>query len=257
MWCQKRFTTKNLKVYFPDNKHRFYLENVCGEQIQSGTLCLKCSSLKIQTKNNDEKTFPHGLVTGPYTKDSHIFDSPWYSEKVKAYGTPSKDILDLAMEAQKKARAGKQVKGKQVKSKDDDPVVAHVDSAAPAVVIEPDVKEKKKRAPRKKKELPIVETDPKASILAQLGATTETIVTTISSEKMAESMDSPLEVKNVIRIVLKPFTHNDVKYWRDGSLEKLYNRKPDGTIGEYVGRWNSLNNTIVHDAPDSDLDDCV
>jgi hypothetical protein len=74
---------------------------------------------------------------------------------------------------------------------------------------------------------------------------------------MAESMDSPLEVKNVIKIVLKPFTHNDVKYWRDGSLEKLYKRMPDGTIGEYIGRWNSLNNTIVQDAPDSDLDECV
>jgi hypothetical protein len=164
------------------------------------------------------------------------------------------------MEAQKKARAGKQIKSKDAilvaSTASTASSVAPVASNA-SVIIEPDVKEKKKRAPRKKKELPIVEDDPKASILAQLGATTETIVTAISTEKMAESMDSPLEVKNVIKIVLKPFTHNDVKYWRDGSLEKLYKRMPDGTIGEYIGRWNSLNNTIVHDAPDSDLDECV
>ena len=97
---------------FGDGKHRFYLESVCGSSISDPTsnLCAHCTGVVQQTKTQDVGTFPHGLVTGPYTKESHLYDSPWYLAKVGTYGTPSSTDIELAKMAQAKARAGTKTK---------------------------------------------------------------------------------------------------------------------------------------------------
>jgi hypothetical protein len=110
MWCKKRITNQNLLVRFKDGKHRFYLEAVCGEPIVQGNLCTSCNSLVPQKKTQDVKTFDHGLVGEEYPPTSHIFESPWYETKVKAYGPPSNEELELAMEAKKRATAGTKTK---------------------------------------------------------------------------------------------------------------------------------------------------
>ena len=262
-WCQKRLTCKDLMVRFGDGKHRFYLESVCGASVSDigGHLCKYCSTLVPQTKTQDVGTFSHGLVSGSYTKESHIYDSPWYHTKVKAYGQPTSEDLDLAMEAQKKARAGVRAKTKETIVKksvaaaeveaEAAPVV--VPEAAPVVAAEP-VKPKKKRAPAKKKTAIVPTEDLQSSVLTQLGAVHETVLTSVPEKALAESMDTPLEIKEVIRVILRPFEHDDTTYWRDSSREKLYKRTAKNTMGEYIGRWDSINKTIVRDAPDSDLE---
>lgn len=271
-WCQKRLTCKDLMVRFGDGKHRFYLESVCGASVLDigGHLCKYCSTLVPQTKTQDVGTFSHGLVSGSYTKESHIYDSPWYHTKVKAYGQPTSEDLDLAMEAQKKARAGIRAKKKETIVKKSvaaaeaevapvvvAAVVPVVVAAAVAPVVvaaaEP-VKPKKKRAPAKKKTVIVPTEDLQSSVLTQLGAVHETVLTSVPEKALAESMDTPLEIKEVIRVILRPFEHDDTTYWRDSSREKLYKRTAKNTMGEYIGRWDSINKTIVRDAPDSDLE---
>jgi len=272
-------TCKALLVRFGDGKHRFYLESVCGSSTKDGeVVCDHCRTLPIQTKTQDVGTFPHGLVSGSYTKESHIYDSPWYLAKVGTYGIPSSTDIELAKMAQARARAGKKTRTlESLRANDtpgDTPVATtgipstsspvlsnetvHVSTntsdtsanAAPTKTIE-----KKKRAISKKKPvvLPSMEVDlQQQSILTQLGAVHETVITTVPTEGMAETMDTPLEVSSVVRIVLRPFVHGQGIYWRDGTTEKVYKRKSDGGLGDYIGRWDSEQEILVHDAPDSD-----
>jgi len=280
MGCQKRLTFKTLLLRFGDGKHRFYLESVCGLPTLEGmALCEHCRNIQSQTKTQDVGTFPHGLVSGPYTKESHIYDSPWYLAKVGTYGIPSSIDVELAKMAQTKARAGQKTKTLESLRANDNSGSAGVatacipstssgvlplqnilgnnsnsstsETAAPTNHVG---KEKKKRAPAasKKKALPPPNQDLQSSLLTQLGAVHETVITSLPAEGMAETMDTPLEVKRVVRIVLRLFTHNDTVYWRDSTLEKVYKRKPDGSLGVYVGRYDSEQDRIVTDAPDSD-----
>jgi hypothetical protein len=317
MWCKKRSTNKNLVCRFGDGKHRFYFETVCGAKITDATsnLCSACLQLNVQTKTQDVRTFPHGLVSGPYTKESHIFDSPWYLENVKTYGAPLPSSIELAMKSQSNARAGiktasldslqkdvnlrniqpttnsgilcnspmvpvgttptlsipvhtttitastnivaEQPKKKRAPRKKDVaslPIIPASDAIQKAPIQELS-EPKKKRAPRKRKEVVIPSsTIIESTVLAQLGATNETIISTIPNNSMIETMDTPLEVKDVVKVVLRPFTHNTIVYWYDSSLDKVYKRKQDGSLGMYVGRYDSYTDRIIHSAPDSDED---
>ena len=106
--CKGRVTKESLKVVFSDNKHYFYLELKCPNPVTSGTLCLKCST-RNTTCAQSSKSFNHGCIDEPIPEKSHIFDSAWYHKSVKAYGQPTEEVLEKAMEAQKKARQGKHV----------------------------------------------------------------------------------------------------------------------------------------------------
>lgn len=189
MPCINRVTNSELKLPFSDRKHFFYTESACGNAAEMD-LCVRCS----------KKPSEHGLVSGPYVVKSHIFDSPWYHKSVKAYGTPNKDILEKAMEAQKKARSGKRV----------------------SVV---------------KKGTAVIEPDTSAKVLPL--------------DKMVESMDEPIQVDSVIRVILRPFMHNNVSYWRDSDREKIYKRLSNDKL-DYIGRWDGEG--LRRDIHDSDND---
>ncbi len=248
VWCQKRITSQDLLVRFGDGKHRFYLESVCGARIHEGRLCDHCKAVVAQTRTQDVRTFAHGYVTGEYTKESHIYDSPWYHAKVKAYGAPTAEVLELAMEAQKRAKGGRKTKTVA------DLMTAPTAAVAESVPASPKKEPATKKAPRKSKKE--VAPEPVVSVLQQLAEPPkEQIITRVpSGTVLAETMDTPLEVEEVVRITLRPFTHNSVQYWRDGQREKLYRRTKEGGKGEYVGRWDSDAREIVRDAPDSDAD---
>jgi hypothetical protein len=280
-WCKKRITNKELLIRFADGKHRFYLESVCGGPIKEGNLCSYCLSLTTQTKTQDVTTFPHGLVTGKYTDESHIYDSPWYHKKVEAYGAPSKEHLELAMEAQQKARSGVRVKSlkdiftqihdtakeEQPLEKEVTVVKDTVESQKPArkprkpkaadtpsepvseaQTIEPQKKARKPRAkkteitPAKEAAMPQVE---EVNILKEIPAQAEYI----------ENMNDIVTIDTVIKVYLKIFTVNGIKYFRDPEREKIYTIAPQQRVGKYIGRWNAELEKIISDAPDSDCDE--
>ena len=237
MWCQKRITNQDLLVRFGDGKHRFYLESVCGTRVIEGVLCDHCRSLTCQTRTQDVRTFPHGLVSTGYTKESHIYDSPWYHAKVKAYGSPTAEVIEFAMEAQKRARAGR----KTAKVSD----LMTIPDTKPSPT-QPKPTEPKKRAPRNNKK----ESSPPAqpTVVEQLA---NQVITRIPSGTiLAESTDTPIEPDEVVRITFRSFTHDSVRYWRDTSSDKLYQRLADGGKGAYVGEWDGEG--IVEGDLDSD-----
>jgi hypothetical protein len=217
MPCISRITSESLKVHFGDGKHWFYLESACGDGCED-RICSKCL-VKTKTNVQGSRKFDHGCVDGPYTAGTHIFDSPWYHKALKTYGAPKEDILLKAMETQKKAREGKKI----------------------SIPKEAKPKEAKQKSPRK---LKVVETPVEAPV--------ETVPETATH---SETMDEPISVVQVIKIVLKPFTYKSVDYWRDYDSEKLYKRLAKGK-GPYVGRWNSELERVDTEAPDSD-NECV
>jgi hypothetical protein len=248
MPCLARITDEALKLPFGDNKHYFYMENVCGNGCDTER-CDKCIS-KSTTNVQGSRKFDHGLVNGVYTSITHIFDSPWYLKKVSTYGQPSSVVLEQAMEAQKKARAGKKVTPipSSVSSSSLSSASASVSVSGTASVTSTP---KKKAVPRKKA---VAQITPIASsnVVEQLN---HPVIQKISSDaKQIESTDEPICLTGVTRVVIRPFTHNDVTYWRDSEREKVYRRMKDGRRGEYLGRWDSRLEQIVKDAPDSDAD---
>ena len=285
MWCKKRMTCEGLMVRFGDAKHRFYLESVCGmPTTKDSLLCRYCTDLQPQTKTQDVGTFPHGLVDTIYTKESHIYDSPWYHLKVKAYGQPSDESIELAMEAQKKARAGKRVIKKQdlcisihdissvvkpVSLKEKKVIKENPESLKPSAsststtsttstTSKPSKKVKQLRASNVSnlENGPIshpVQEDLQASVLMQLGAVHETVIRSIDEGAYVESMDMPLEVKDIVKSVLKQLVHKGRTFWLSSHQQKLYTKYHDGSIGEYIGQWNPKNETILYDIPQYDL----
>lgn len=263
MWCQKRITYPALAVKFGDGKHRFYLESVCAAKVDQGQkLCNECLNKVVQTKTQDSHTFPHGVVSGPYTKESHMYDSDWYKAKVATYGAPAEAIVELAMQAQALARAGKGIR------KQED-ITAAVAVAAPSTVAvaaatEPEAKKKRGRKPSEKKETEKKEPKPRAPKRAikvlpvpePVAQPTNVLVPIqqVPLDAPVETMDDPIPVSDIIQVILRPFSHNNVRYWRDGERDKVYKRTADGKRGPYVGRWCSQTQTIVSDAPDSDQD---
>jgi hypothetical protein len=87
-------------------------------------------------------------------------------------------------------------------------------------------------------------------VTKKIPVTPDTRVIDIVPTGLVESTNEPLEVEEVIRIVLKPFSHKGINYWRDEEREKLY-LNVKGQKGKYVGRWGD--DTIVA-CPDSDED---
>ena len=236
MWCQKRITNQDLLVRFGDGKHRFYLESVCGARVVEGDVCDHCAHLTCQTRTQDVRTFPHGIVSDKYTKESHIYDSPWYHAKVKAYGAPTAEVLEFAMEAQKRARAGRKT------AKVNDLLTTPEAQTKPKKRVVRTISPTSSTSP----------TPPQPSVLEQLAtpSTIQVITRIPSGSILVETTDTPLQVEEVIRRSFKPFTHGTIRFWRESSTDKLYSRLADGGKGDYVGEWDGEN--IIECESDSD-----
>lgn len=244
------------------------MESYCGEPC-NGEMCDKCSD-KNQSRIHYYKSYDHGVVDGPYLEKSQLYDTPYYHASVLKFGAPSQTDLQKAMEAQRRARAclprevamtattttpvsapavaaGPKPRGRPKSS------AKALAEVAPEDTSKPVANEKVKPKPKPKKEAPLKELGKKTEVVI-VKPQNVSVVHTLPQEGMIESMDDPLIVRDVIRIVLKPFMHGPTKYWRDSDREKLYSCMKDGKKGGYVGRWDSSNNCIVKDAYDSDED---
>jgi len=164
---------------------------------------------------------------------------------VVKYGPPNATDLEKAIEAQRMARGGKKPvestpEPKQVEAKKE---IAAKPKPKPKPKKEKTEGEKPKPKPRAKKEVVPVLVTPveEAKPLMKL------------PDAPIESMDDPLRVIEVVKVVLRPFTVGQTTYWRDGEREKLY-KKEGGKKGPYVGRWDHSTQSIIRDAPDSDSD---
>ena len=258
--CLARFSKVWLRL--GDGKHRFLTEDLCGHVCEVGqTRCSSCLAKK-QIKTQDARTFDHGLINGDFTKESHMFDSPWFHAAIEKYGAPKAEDLQLAMETQRKARAAVGVSvSVQV-----EPTPALTPPAAPVQIAPVKLKKTTTKKPAEKKAAAekkppaekkgAADKKPRAKkqevIVVPATPTVKAVEVIPPTATHVETTDEPLQVSDVIQVILRPFTHNSVRFWRDGLRDKVYKRMPDGKRGPYTGRWDSETQEINKEAPDSD-----
>jgi hypothetical protein len=245
MWCQKRITYQDLLVRFGDGKHRFYLESVCGNPVAKGTLCINCEHLLPQTKTQDVKTFPHGNVLDNYTEKSHIFDSPWYHKKIKTYGPPSEKDIELAMEAQRRAKVGKRTRSIKDLLESLGGTIHKVETEMPKEVSKNSplkvkrVNKKPEKAEKKIEETPnVAETNSSSTLLDKVIPL---------SVKYVESMDDPIEVAEVVRISLKKMIVKGKQVWKESDGSRVYEYLGPSKKGECLGLFDTETGEIVEE----------
>jgi hypothetical protein len=190
---------------------------------------------------------------------SHIYEGPWYLSKVDTYGQPSEIDMGRAKKAQGEARMGldvdvdvkeelvKKEPVKKERKKKEKPVIvetAPVPAVTPVTVPVPvpvpvtvtGVKPvTKRRYTKKQPSVPVIIEKPKVQIQA------------VEAASMLEDLD-------IIKIVVRPFSHNNTSYFLNTTKNKLYSVGKDKRPAAYVGRWNSESETIDTDFPDSDAE---
>ncbi len=209
--CQARITYPHLKQHFGDGYHVFYLETFCGNPIPSGTHCKLCQT-KSDTRVQFSRRFDHGLVSGELPPHSHIFGSEWYEKKTATYGTPSQAVVELAMEAQRRARSG---------------------NRAPPVAAKPKLVVRRKAATPSS-----TASSSDSSVVDQLHSSI--IKRTPSQESMAESMDDPIEVQTVVRMKLKATIVEGREVWLETATGNVYERVAGQPRGPLMGTWDGF-----------------
>lgn len=126
-----------------------------------------------------------------------MFESAWYFEKIKTYGEPTEETKEIAMRAQRAARAKA---GVTTLSGTPEPAAKAVAKAPP------------KRILRKKDAVPATPTPP-------ANATKEQPKRPLLCY---ETSDDPLPVKHVEVVELEQVSANGKTYWKNPETEQLF-----------------------------------
>lgn len=252
MLCISRVTNEESRQKFGDGYHKFYLEFRCNLPCLDGKdTCVRCLQKSSTSKIQHARTFDHGKVTEPIKDTSHIYGGKWYNDNVKRYGMPPENIIELAESHKSKAHDQPVVEPVLSVSDPEQPKITKT-KRKPKVAedtsnIETNTKQPPKNPPTKKSATPyssLINTRP------QLVHKEVTLPTHI--ETKLEEFD--IDGFKIEYVRLKLFEHENMSYFIDSKKNKLY-RVIRGKIGQYVGRFNSENNSIVTDIPDSDDDE--
>lgn len=270
MLCLSRVTDERYARRFGDGEHKYYFEIRCNQPCVEGRdICKKCVKIYPECKNQFCRYFPHGKVTEPIPDRSHIFGGKWYLEHLTEWGVPSNEMVQFAQQHQEAARQGCEVPSKEnnpsmiqemprkpkvvleeapavplakpkrsrkVKMEEDVPVV----EAIPSIEVTEQVT-KKKAAPKKKKEVPLL---PVATTLVH-----KEVVIPTHKEDTLDEVDT--EGYDIEYVKLSLFELDQVMYFRDSKKNKIYKRIKD-KIGGYMGRFDPDTESIDTDIPDSD-----
>jgi hypothetical protein len=279
MLCISRYTDDTYTQQFGNGRNKFYIEFRCNMPCAKGLdVCSKCID-KSATSLQTSRKFNHGKVNEPIPEDSHIFGGAWYKQAVKKYGEPSSDVIEFALQYQKKAREGYTFEEPVEQSeKKEEPILtgsnkrtqkpkvaASTTTAAAAGggdnKAEPNKAEPTKRVRKPKVAVDIsqniVKTSKKDSISPYSSLINSTnqlvhkeVVLPTHIETSLEEFDT--DGFEIEYIKLEVFEANGTTYFRDRTKNKLYKKIKDKGIGCYIGRWNPNTELIVTDIPDSD-----
>jgi hypothetical protein len=107
MLCISRITDEKFAQRFGDGKHNFHLEFRCNLPCLTGQdICSKCTEKSPTYKTHGSRKFDHGKVNEPIPDNSHIFGGQWYQARVKTYGEPPSEIIQIAMQYRDEAQKG-------------------------------------------------------------------------------------------------------------------------------------------------------
>jgi len=266
--CLSRITGINERRYFADQVHKFFLEMRCGRPCD-GEICDSCSEKSPTSVIQWCRKIDHGTIHDPIPDRSHLFGGTWYQEGVRKWGEPSEDSLRVAMDYQIKARLlltnenvpskvpvpsqamekGKRGRKPKVAMKPIDPpnqlvIETRVEETPiiPSPAVEKATTEPVKKAPVKRK--------PKAAMLPPPTMIHKEVVLPTHIEKERDQVD--IDGFEIEYIRLSVYTVDGITYFRDSKKNKLYKKIKEKTVGEYVGRYDPVKESIHHDVPDSD-----
>jgi len=260
MQCKGRYTKEKNGLKFP-TKGFYFTEKRCGEIATQDELCNECLEKRKKTIVKDELNYTpkyqqysfQGKVDEDYYENSWIYGSPRYLKWAGIDGNTLKPKeLAVAEAAQRIARGTLEMKVKAPKTeakklgrpKKNGTVVSTLSGPAttsteippppPVAAPAPPVQSKPTPKPKKvvKKTVPVP--------IPQIA-------------KAVEVAEEPLEAVEVIKIQLLPKIIADKSYWYDSSKDKVYEKPKDGTIGKYLGRYDSREQALVS-FPDSDIE---
>jgi hypothetical protein len=259
--CIARITDDAYTQKFGNGRNNFYIELRChGTCVRGLDVCLRCAEKSASCKNQTSRKFPHGNVNEPIPEASHIFGGTWYEEHVGKYGKPTEDVLQFALEHQRKARDGFPLL----------PPVTPLPSVTPVTAVTapkkrskkfkiPEAEEEEKTAPvaadkkPAKKRVPREPPNPYSSLIQANNAPVhKEVAIPTHLETSLEQFDT--EGFRIEYVKLTPFEHGGVSYYRDDVKHKLY-RAQNKKVGDYAGRYDAEREEIRTDIPDSDDED--
>jgi hypothetical protein len=270
MLCISRITDDTYSQNFGNNHNKFYIELRCNIPCPPGSdTCTKCSSKSDTCKVQHSRKFNHGKVTDPIPDISHIYGSKWYRDSTKKYGEPSADSIQFAEQYQREARINLQntiIQSEPVSQPVQPPKKTRKPKVADENSTTADTQpvkrgRKPKVAPSNEPEL----ADTQETTIKSRKKTENTPYSNLVSTKtqlVHKEVSLPTHLENKLDeididgfkieyIKLSIFDHNGTSYFRDYNKNKLYKKIKD-KVGQYVGRFNSENDSIVTDVPDSD-----
>ena len=261
MQCKGRYTEEKNGLEFPI-KGYYFTERRCGEIVIQDELCKECLEKRKKTLVKNGLNYSpkyqqynfQGKIDEPYYENSWIYGSPRYLKWVALDGNAiGQEKIAKAEKAQRIARGNLEMKAvpepkteakKIGRPKKNGTVVSSLSGATatptatptpppvhiPAPLVEP------KQEPKPKK---VVKKTPVAPVA-----------------KIAKAVESPeptLEAIEVIKIQLVSKILADKSYWYDSTKDKMYEKPKDGSIGKYLGRYDSREQKLVS-FPDSDVE---
>jgi len=260
MQCKGRYTKEKKEIPFP-TKSGYFTERRCGEIATQDELCEHCIEKRKLTIIKDELCYTPknqqcqylGKVDEPYYENCWLFGSPRYLKFAGLDGNALSGVdLTKAETAQRIARGNLEMKVKAPKTeakkvgrpKKNGTVVSTPSGPATEIPAPPSIP-----APAP----PVVEQKPKPTPKPKKVVKKTVPVPVATVAKAVEVAEEPLEAIEVIKIQLVPKIIDCKSYWYDSTKDKVYEKPKDGTIGKYLGRYDSREQALVS-FPDSDVE---
>ena len=251
MQCKGRYTKEKKEIPFP-TKSGYFTERRCGEIATEDELCDACfEKRKLTFVLKNQQSHYLGKIDEPYIENCWLFGSPRYLKFAALEGNmPSTKQIAEAETAQRIARGTLEMKVKAEpkteakkagRSKKNGTMVSAATgppaaTSTPALVSAP---------------VPPIEPKPTPKPKKVVKKTVPVPVPQIA--KAVEVAEEPLEAIEVIKIQLVSKIIADKSYWYDSTKDKVYEKPKDGTIGKYLGRYDSREQALVS-FPDSDVE---
>jgi hypothetical protein len=221
---------------FGNGKNKFHLEIRCQSKSVANTkLCGKCLERPTEL-GKYHSALLHGLIGEAVPPWSHIFGGEWYRAKVATYGEPDEKEMAKGKAAQAEANNGI------------DQVIVPVVEKPKKVGETEKPKPKVKRAYKKK--LQPAEPQTEAQTQAQESQPKKAKVPT----QAVESIETPIDDKEIVKIVVRAFEHDGRQYFIEYNKNKLYSVGKDKRPLAYHGRWDPATQSINVDIHDSDIE---
>jgi len=250
MQCKGRYTKEKKEIPFP-TKSGYFTERRCGEIATQDELCDSCiEKRKLAFVLKNQQSHYLGKIDEPYIENCWLFGSSRYLKFAALEGNmPSAKQITEAETAQRIARGNLEMKVKAPNTeakkigrpKKNGTVVSALSEPTTATPTPPPLPTP----------APPVQSKPTPKPKKVVKKTVPVPVATVA--KAVEVAEEPLEAVEVIKIQLVPKIIADKSYWYDSTKDKVYEKPKDGTIGKYLGRYDSREQALVS-FPDSDVE---